>query len=138
MLLSRFVGICLLNLPCAARPRSAGLIDNCRPLKVYEERVLPLVKQIVELCLRYKGQQEFSRLVQLDRFMPMLDLFRKQSKYEVFKTILAQFGNGQWRQAAASSEPLVVLLHVHSRMVRTNRSIVTLQVAAAVRPGTRW
>jgi hypothetical protein len=69
---------------------------------VYDDQVLPLVKQIVEHCLAY--MPDFGRLIMLDKFMPLLDLFRKQSKYEVFKSMLGQFG----KQKKATGDPVVV------------------------------
>ena len=69
--------------------------------EAYDKRVLPLLSSIVELLLKHR---DFGSLVFLDKFLPLLDLFRKQVKYEVFKSILAQYAESKYR----TSDPVVI------------------------------
>ena len=67
----------------------------------YDKRVLPILSDIVSLLLKHR---DFGSLVFLDKFLPMLDLFRKQIKYEVFKTVLSQYADSKFR----TSDPVVI------------------------------
>jgi hypothetical protein len=69
--------------------------------EAYDKRVLPLLSSIVELLLKHR---DFGSLVFLDKFLPLLDLFRKQVKYEVFKSIHAQYAESKYR----TSDPVVI------------------------------
>ena len=67
----------------------------------YDKLVLPILSQIVDLLL---ANRDFGALVFLDKFLPLLDLFRKQAKYDAFKSILAQYAESKYR----TSDPVVI------------------------------
>jgi len=67
----------------------------------YDQQVMPLLAHIVHLLLLRK---DFGKLVFLDKFLPLLDLFRKDAKYEIFKRILAQFAHSSLR----TNDPVVI------------------------------
>ena len=69
---------------------------------VYDDKVMPRLKAIVNLLLTY--YKDFTRLVFLDKFLPLLDLLRKQVKYEVFKNILTGFS----KMRETTSDPVVI------------------------------
>ena len=67
----------------------------------YDKQVLPILTRLVDVLLKHK---DFGSLVFLDKFLPLLDLFRKQAKYDIFKTILASYASSEYR----TSDPVVI------------------------------
>ena len=67
----------------------------------YDKQVLPILTKIVDLLL---ANRDFGALVFLDKFLPLLDLFRKQAKYDAFKSILAKYAESKYR----TSDPVVI------------------------------
>jgi hypothetical protein len=68
---------------------------------VYDKRIMPILTHIVNLLLSHR---DFGKLVFLDKFLPLLDLFRKDAKYDIFKSILAQFAESSFR----TNDPVVI------------------------------